>query len=566
MGRNARESIILARDREAHQRGRDFTVDATLGPMTAGPVTVLAALEQRLGDDPDGPYLDFDGDAWSAREVDTAASALAGTFVDLGVVRGDRVATLIENRVEQVVSFFAALRLGAIQVPINTAYKGDFLRHVLADCGARVIVVQDALADRVGAIARDETPALEAGVIVGGATGEDLGLPTISWRAALDAGAAVSVPEVAVGPADLACFIYTAGTTGPSKGCMLPHRYVVGLAEQIARAWGRRADDVVLTPLPLFHFNAISVCVVGTLLTGGRAAIVRKFSVRRFWPEVQRTQATMLSMLGSLAILIANAEDHPDQAGHHLRLCAAAPMPPATDAVWRERFGCATFSGGYGLTEASLISMLPAGETNQVGAAGKPNAHEFQVQIVDDDDVPVAVGETGEIVCRPNGPNLMFSGYWNRPEATVDVLRNLWFHTGDLGRLDGDGFLYFVDRKQDYLRRRGENISSFEMERTLIAHEAVADVAVHAVASEQGEDDVKVTAVLVGDSASVTEEALCRWCAERVPYFAIPRYVEFRTDLPRNPVGRVLKYQLRDEGVTPATWDREAAGVTFDRR
>ena len=295
---------------------------------------------------------------------------------------------------------------------------------------------------------------------------------------------------------------------------MLPHRYVVALGEQIARAWGRTADDVVLTPLPLFHFNAISVCVVGTLLVGGRAAIVRKFSVSRFWPEVARTGATMLSMLGSLAILVANAEDHPDQVGHRLRLCAAAPMPPDTDRVWRERFGCATFSGGYGLTEASLISMLPAGETNRAGAAGKPNTHEFEVRIVDDGDDEVATGTIGEIVCRPTGPDLMFAGYWNRPEATVEVLRNLWFHTGDLGRLDEDGFLYFVDRKKDYLRRRGENISSFEVERTVVAHEAVADVAVHAVASEQGEDDVKVTAVLVA-GATVTEEELCRWVAAR---------------------------------------------------
>ena len=145
------------------------------------------------------------------------------------------------------------------------------------------------------------------------------------------------------------------------------------------------------------------------------------------------------------------------------------------------------------------------------------------------------------------------------------MLRNLWFHTGDLGRLDEDGFLYFVDRKKDYLRRRGENISSFEMERTFIAHEAIKDVAVHAVASDQGEDDVKVTAVLQ-QGATVTEEELCRWSVDQVPYFAVPRYIEFRADLPRNPVGRVLKYELRDDGVTEATWDREAAGFTFDRR
>ncbi len=531
------------------------------------PPTVTAALAQRLAADPDGPYLDFEGDAWSARRMAEAAGQLAGAWRRFGIRRGDRIATLLENRPEQVVTFFAAAFLGAVQVPINTAYKGEFLRHVLVDSGARVVVVQEDLADRIALVVGPETPDLEVAIVVGDHDAVPPTLEVSSWADALAAGAAdpVAVDEAELGPADLACFIYTAGTTGPSKGCMLPHRYVVALGEQIARAWGRTADDVVLTPLPLFHFNAISVCVVGTLLVGGRAAIVRKFSVSRFWPEVRRTEATMLSMLGSLAILVANAEDHPDQAGHRLRLCAAAPMPPDTDRTWRERFGCATFSGGYGLTEASLISMLPAGETNKVGAAGKPNDHEFEVRIVDDGDDPVPTGEIGEIVCRPTGPNLMFAGYWNRAEATVEVLRNLWFHTGDLGRLDDDGFLYFVDRKKDYLRRRGENISSFEMERTVVAHEAIADVAVHAVASDQGEDDVKVTAVLVA-GATLSEEDLCRWTAERVPYFAIPRYVEFRTDLPRNPVGRVLKYELRDDGVTATTWDRETAGVTFERR
>jgi crotonobetaine/carnitine-CoA ligase len=273
----------------------------------------------------------------------------------------------------------------------------------------------------------------------------------------------------------------------------------------------------------------------------------------------------MLSMLGSLAILVANATDGPGDDQHRLRLCAAAPMPPDTDRIWRERFGCATYSAGFGLTEASLLSFLPAGEPNKPGAAGRLNDHEFEVRVVDDDDQPVTTGEIGEIVCRPRGPNLMFAGYWRRPEATLDVFRNLWFHTGDLAHVDEDGFLFFVDRKKDYLRRRGENISSFEMERTFLAHVAIKDVAVHAVPSEQGEDDVKVTAVLQEDAA-ITEEELCRWAVDQVPYFAVPRYIEFRADLPRNPVGRVLKYELRDDGVTAATWDREAAGFTFERR
>jgi crotonobetaine/carnitine-CoA ligase len=515
--------------------------------------------------DPDGPYLDFEGDAYSAREIDTASNRAAAVLAGAGILHGDRVATLLDNRAEQVISFFAALKLGAVQVPINTAYKGEFLRHQLADSGARVLVVQGDYASRAAEVVGGDTPTLEQCIVVDAPDAVIDRVPTLDWSAAL-ANASDAAPQgIDVRPSDLACFIYTAGTTGPSKGCMLPHNYIVSLADQIARAWGRTADDVILTPLPLFHFNAISVCVVGTLLTGGRASIAQRFSVSRFWPEVNRTEATMVSMLGSLAILIANADDHPDMRGHKLRLCAAAPMPPDVDQTWQNRFGCKTFSGGYGLTEASLISMLPAGVPNAPGAAGKPNRDEFDVRLVDDDDVEVPTGEVGEIVCRPNGPNLMFAGYWNRPADTMKVLTNLWFHTGDLGRIDDDGFIYFVDRKKDALRRRGENISSFEMEKTLYGHPSVKDVAVHAVASEIGEDDVKVTAVLQ-DGADLDEENLCRWVAERVPYFAIPRYIEFRADLPRNPVGRVLKYRLRDEGVTPDTWDREAAGVTFERR
>jgi crotonobetaine/carnitine-CoA ligase len=531
----------------------------------ADQTTVLAALAGRLERDPDGPYLDFEGTAFTAREIDGASNRLAHVLADLGIRAGDRVATLLENRPEQVVTFFAALKLGAVQVPINTAYKGEFLRHVLADSGARVLVVQGDFASRLAEVAGDGLPELGAALLVGAPDAVVDQIPVRDWDAALAGASEMPPPDAGVAPSDLACFIYTAGTTGPSKGCMLPQHYIVSLADQIARAWQRRADDVVLTPLPLFHFNAISVCVVGTLVVGGSASIARRFSVSRFWPEVRRTGATMVSMLGSLAILVANADDHPDQTGHRLRLCAAAPMPPDTDRAWRERFGCATFSGGYGLTEASLISLLPAGETNPPGAAGKPNDVEFDVRLVDDRDVPVAVGETGEIVCRPKGPNLMFAGYWRRPEATVEVLRNLWFHTGDLGRLDADGFLYFVDRKKDYLRRRGENISSFEMEKTFIGHPDIRDVAVHAVPSEQGEDEVKVTAVLQ-DGSTLTEEQLCEWCVDKVPYFAVPRFIEFREDLPRNPVGRVLKYELRDDGVTDRTWDREASGFTFDRR
>jgi carnitine-CoA ligase len=527
--------------------------------------TILDVLARRLATDPDGPFLDFEGKGFSARQMDEEAGQLAHAMANLGIGRGDRVATVLENCPEQVVSFFAALKLGAIHVPVNPAYKGEFLRHQVADAGVKVLIVQGNLASRVKAIAGTGTPELEAVIVVGEPDEGIIAKPQYDWDKLLVGSSASAVTTAAIAPSDLACFIYTSGTTGPSKGCMLPHNYVVALADQVARVTERRRDDVLLTPLPLFHLNALAVGVIGTLLVGGRASIGVRFSVSRFWPEVKRTGATIISVVGSPAILIANSKDHPDQVGHTLRLCMAVPMPPDTDKVWRERFGCKTFSGGYGLTEASLLGGLPPGETMKPGATGKVNTREFDVRIFDDEGYELPLGQVGEIVCRPNFPNVMFSGYFRRPEETLAVFRNLWLHTGDLGRIDEDNFLFFVDRKKDYLRRRGENISSFEMEKTFLHHEAIKDVAVHSVLSEVAEDEVKVTAVL-RDGVTLSEVELCAWAVDHVPFFAMPRYIEFRDDLPRTPTGRVQKYQLRSEGKTPKTWDREAAGFSFERR
>ena len=187
------------------------------------------------------------------------------------------------------------------------------------------------------------------------------------------------------------------------------------------------------------------------------------------------------------------------------------------------------------------------------------------MRIFDDDDNELPRGAEGEIVLRPKRPHTMFEGYWGRPEATVETSRNLWYHTGDIGRVDEEDFLFFVDRKADYLRRRGENISSFEVERILMGHGALADVAVHAVPSDLTEDDLKVTATLA-EGATLSEDDLFRWCIDELPYFALPRYIEFRAELPRSPVGRVLKRDLRAEGVGPGTWDAETSGITYDKR
>ena len=526
-------------------------------------------LRGRLESDPDGPYLDICGTAFTAADVAETAGRFAAALAQLGVVPGDRVATLMENSPEAMLAWWGTVMSGAVGAPINSAFKGDYLRHQLADSGSRVIVVQADLAERVAAIAGD-VETLEHVVVVGDSAADVEGATSHAWSDLLRVESVE--PSTRVGPGDLATIVYTGGTTGPSKGCMLSHNYHVALSTQIATCWRRTADDVLWTPLPLFHFNALTTGLVGALVAGGASAISGKFSVSGFWPEINRVGGTVVSLLGSMAYLLANDDPRPDmpnsgapEANTTMRLIGAAPMPVEIDRKLRERFTVDVFSGAFGMTEASLPSWTPLGVEQRPGAAGIINDEYFDVRIFDDADGELPRGSDGEIVLRPKRPHVMFEGYWGRPEATLATMGNLWFHSGDIGRIDDDGYLFFVDRKADYLRRRGENISSFEVEAILVKHEAIADVVVHAVPSEITEDDLKITAVLVTD-ASVTEEELFRWCVEELPYFALPRYIEFRTELPRSPVGRVLKRDLRDEGVTDSTWDLDASGVTYEKR
>ena len=531
--------------------------------------TLPGLLAARLEADPDGPYLDVCGASFSAADVVTTGGRFAAGMTELGIRPGDRVATLMENSPAAMLAWWGTVLGGAIAAPINSAYKGEYLRHQLADSGARVLAVQADLAGRVAAIA-DDVDSLEHVVVVGDVQDEIGAAKVHAWDDVLDADPLPLRDDIA--PSDLATFVYTGGTTGPSKGCMLSHNYHVALSRQIAICWRRRPDDVVWTPLPLFHFNALTTCLVGALVSGGSSAVSGKFSVSGFWPEMNRTGATVVSLLGSMAYLLANDEERPAMAGSGtpdanttLRLVGAAPMPMDIERKLRDRFGVDVFSGAYGLTEASLVSWTPLGTEAKPGAAGVVNDEYFDVRVFDDDDHEVARGADGEIVLRPKRPHVMFEGYWGNPEATVATERNLWFHTGDIGRIDEDGYLFFVDRKADYLRRRGENISSFEVEKILLGHEAITDVVVHAVPSDLSEDDLKVTAILSAD-ATLSEEELFRWCVDQLPYFALPRYVEFRPELPRSPVGRVLKRVLRDEGATETTWDVEQSDVSYERR
>jgi crotonobetaine/carnitine-CoA ligase len=534
--------------------------DASQGRSTVGDLLRSAA------EGGDRLLLDVAGEPVSCAGALEGAGAMAGALAALGVQPGDRVATLLGNSLDAVLVWLGANLLGAVEVPVNTAYRGEFLRHQLADAGAAVVVTEAALAGRVSEVAGG-LPDLRH-LVVRGDDGEPPAVPKVTTHRLADLagpGADPKAFDVTVSPSDLAMLVYTSGTTGPSKGCMLSHRYVVEAGRRLAQVLGMGADTVLYTPNPLFHVNAKFIAVIGTLIMGGRAAIDTRFSVSRFWGEINRTEATIASLIGAMIPLVAQApETAEEKANRTLRTVFGAPFTPALIETYRERFGIRCLYSVYGLTEAAPLTSLPPDEEGPPGSAGRADPA-FEVRIVDDDDHEAAAGEVGEVVARPREPGAMFDGYWGRPADTVAATRNLWFHTGDLGRIDEDGYFYFVDRKKDYLRCRGENISSFELERAFMAHPALAEVAVHAVPSALGEDDLKVTAVLRPGS-TLTEEELVRWCLDKVPYFAVPRYVEFRAELPKNPVQRVLKYQLRTEGVTPSTWDRQQSDIVVARR
>ena len=526
--------------------------------------TVIDALDRAVANHADRVFLDFSGDLYTFEEVDKLSNRMAHALQDVGLQRAETLVSMLDNNIDAVVSWLAINKLCAVSVPINTALRGTFLAHQINDADCKVVICEATYVERIAAIA-ETLPNLEL-VLYRGELAQTtqckIPLRSLDDHRGSDEYALTVKPD----PADLACIIYTSGTTGPSKGCMLSYNFMCSLARLQLRAGPASADDVTITPLPLFHMNALCVGIISNLMVGARVAIVPRFSVSGFWPEVQRSGATIASILGGMGWMLAQAEDNPAMLAcvGQIHTVRGNPFTEEAKQVWKQRFGAVQVGGnGYGLTEACVITSLPGGEYAAPGSSGK-RIPEYDVRIFDDQDRELPVNTAGEVVVRPQHPDIMFMGYWRRPEETLKLMGNMWFHTGDIGKFDQDGFFYFVDRKKDYLRRRGENISSFEMEAAFATHPELAEVAVHAVPSDKGEDDVKVTAVLQA-GATLTAEQLFHWAADVVPYYAMPRYIEFRESLPKNPQGRVLKYLLRDEGKTENTWDLEETSIVVKK-
>lgn len=513
----------------------------------------------------DWEFIDYAGETYTLGYLDDRSTRLAHGLRAAGALPGECVVSILDNCVEQLLLLFACAKIGSIHVALNTAYKGEYLRHQVADSGACVLIAEKEYVDRVIDI-EDGIPAARTMLVKGERSARTPG--RLAMRSFEDACSPDDAPlDHVPKPGDLAMLVYTAGTTGPSKGCMISQNYLCNQARQLAESLRYDENDVVWTPLPGFHMNQYSATILSSMMVGGKAAVYARFSVSRFWDELERVGATVTHILSSMVRYIAEAPETEAAVRYKgkLRVAGGAPFPEDLQKIWKERFDPKFVSSpvGYGLTECAIVTSTDLAAERPPASSGRHN-DDFEVLIVDEHDNELPANTSGEIVVRPKRPHVMFEGYWNRPADTLKVMRNMWFHTGDIGKFDENGWFFFLDRKKDYLRRRGENISSMEVEAVFSAHPLVSEVAVHAVLADL-EDDVKATIVLA-EGAQITEEELCRWSADNLPYFAVPRFVEFRPKLPRNPVGRVLKYTLRDEGVTESTWDFEKSQVELVKR
>jgi crotonobetaine/carnitine-CoA ligase len=495
-------------------------------------------------------------------EANNWVNQIANGFTQHGLHVGDHVALFLPNSLEYVISYLALAKLGAVEVAIGEASKGAFLEHQIKLGHPKILVTTPHLAERL-LHSQQALATVELIVLLetdGNLANEIAGIACVPFEALHSEN--VAEPVHRVSPGDIAAVLFTSGTTGPSKGALLTHSQLCFFADEVVQLTALRHDDVHMTGFPLSHGNAQILTVDCSLIAGAHVVLYDRFSASDYMGRVQRSKATVINLLGATTAFVCSQPPSDQDRGHRIRCVYAAPLSPDLKDTFSSRFGVTNFVNAFGQTEISLPFMTPPGEPIPPSGCGKVVDQWFEVRLVDPEtDEEVPIGTVGELLVRPKAPGLICNGYLGMPEKTVEAWRDLWFHTGDALRRDNDGWFYFVDRVKDSLRRRGENISSYEVETVVRSHQAVAECAVIAVKADEdsGEDEVKACVVLNAHQTLVYE-SLIAWCDEQMPSFMVPRYIEILDELPQTPSGKVQKKLLRDRGMTSGTWDRVKAG------
>jgi crotonobetaine/carnitine-CoA ligase len=504
---------------------------------------LASALEARARATPDAIFLATPGRGTTTfGAFDRSVNRLAhGVRERLGIGAGEPVALMMRNCDDFLVASYGLKKLGAIEVAINTDFRGPGLVHTLNLTKARALIVGADLLEHVIAVA-DDLPHLRE-VVVHGEVGANAPEVSARWSVTpLDEAYAERDDAPASAQHRIAAVLFTSGTTGPSKGCMLSHRYALVNARYHAEVLGYTEGDCLYNPFPLYHLDAAYLCVVPAILVGCRAAISSRFSASRFWPEIREVGATVFDFMGATLTIIAKRDPQPDDADNPVRVAWGTPMPePAKRKAFEDRFGL-RLTHNYGLTDGGAPCWESPDGLEPIGSCGRVGPH-WDVQIVDEHDAVLPRGEEGEIVIRPLTPGAVMDGYWGMPEQTLETFRGLWLHTGDIGRMDEEDHVFFVSRQTDAIRRRGQNISTWEIEQVINAHPDVLESVALGVPSDLSEEDVKVVVVLRQGSA-LTAQALIDYCDNRMARYMIPEHVEFVDEIPKTATGKPQRYRL----------------------
>ncbi|MCF8475320.1 MAG: ATP-dependent acyl-CoA ligase [Emcibacter sp.] len=516
--------------------------------MTYENRTVHGVVEQLAAQKGDKNFLTYEGQLYSYTEINNAAGQIAAGLQKLGVKKNDKVAIMMSNRPEFLFTWFGLSKLGAVEVPVNTAHKGALLSYMINMSDSVILVLETAFTEQIKDILPNLTK-LRHIVILGDM--DKLDDRTISYCDISENDG--SYKPCLVLRSDPCAMMFTSGTTGPSKGAVVPHNYQLVMAEIICGMADYSAADCLYNALPLFHGNAQTLSTMPALISGARMVLAKRFSATRFWDDIRRYNCTEFNYIGGILAILLKAEPRDDDASNPIRVMVGAGANKEIFTAFEDRFNVQLVEG-YGMSEIGTPLNTSPGD-RRPGSCGTLNPG-YQIKLVDDDGEEVGIDTPGELLIRPLKDHSMMLEYYKMPEKTVEAWQNLWFHTGDYLRRDKDDYYYFVDRKKDALRRRGENISSFEVEQGVNSHPAVLESAAVAVKSELGEDEVLVCVALKkGESLSAAE--LIHYCEKHMAYFMVPRFIRFMTVLPKTPTERVQKYRLREEGVTVDTFDRE---------
>jgi len=525
---------------------------------------LLRGQAERSGD---RPWVLFEDDVLTFADVDRLVDASAAGLAGLGVSRGTPVAVMLPNSPRFLVLALALGRVGAVFVPVNLALRGESLRHVLARSQAELLVVDASLLDRAAPVVA-ELPCLRTVAVAGGDPPRGLKAHAVPVAEIETAAPAETVPASAAATTDPWCVMFTSGTTGPAKGAVMTHQYWYLVPSTLAGpARDIRSDDVFYVSSPMFHAAAWLVQLFPSLMLGLPVAIDASFSASTFWDRVRRYGATQLLTMGATHLWLWNQPPSTSDADHPGRVWAPVPLPSELREPFRERFGIEHLWSTYGGTEFMSVTCTDVRTPWKAGTSGRARPG-VQLSVQDADGRELPAGEVGELCVRPTLPHAIFHGYLGMPEETLRRFRDLWYHTGDLVHVDEDGDLTFVDRQDDYLRVRGENVSSFDVETAIARHPAVAEAAAFSVRSTESalvaEDEVMVAVVAAEDETVVPEDVL-RLAAGDLPHYAVPRYLDVVADLPRTETGRVQKHVLRARGVSGSTFDRVRAKMTIER-